>query len=91
MSLSRSSSPTPSHKKVHQATRSTTPTSPMYVKRFTGRKEKETGESSQRSSMTQEDSLSYQLLSAHISPCSSPAIRQSDAHLTTDLSFDILL
>ena len=63
----------------------------MFVKLFNARmtdyvsKDKsEAGECSQRSSMTQEDSLSYQLLSAHISPCSSPAIRETDSHSSAD-------
>ena len=87
MTLSRSSSPTASQKKAGNQSRSTTPTSPMFAKLFSARladyARAEGGDWSQRSSLaldeaaagSQQSFQSYQRLP--VSPCTSPAIRQS--------------
>ena len=87
LTLSRSSSPTACQKKAGNPSRSTTPTSPMFAKLFSARladyARAEGGDWSQRSSVALEEApvgsqqsfQGYQRLP--VSPCTSPAIRQS--------------
>ena len=82
---SRSASPTFSHKSSLKHSRATTPTSPMFVKLFTAKLNdynhpKDAADCQSRGSSVQDESRpsspSCHHLSPHISPCSSPAIRE---------------